>query len=172
MAPLIEFPYPALLSPEESYKMNYFKTGIFVRAPLSSIIKKEVFINIGGFTGKPFLGDFELWHLLSQKHSVLLMPEGIVWYRFHKKQESKKMIGNPDNEFEYILTGESFIKSLMCPLKIKDKEKVLNQYKRRKARFFLSTLKHHSIKKGWEIKRRGNISLSDIVSNFFSKKDH
>jgi len=162
MEPQHNQPYPLILSPESAYLMNYSKMGLFVRAPLSSIIKRNVFLDVGGFSGKPFLGDLELWHKLSQKHNLLLMPGGIVWYRKHEHQESKKMFGNPDNEFEYLLIGEDFIKSSLCPLKGKDKERVLELYKKRKVRFFLSTIKNHSIKKGVEIKKKGEISLKDV----------
>ena len=32
-------------------------------------------------------GDYEMWHRLGQKYNVVLMPDGVVWYREHDAQE-------------------------------------------------------------------------------------
>src|SRR5690606_12764607 len=93
------------LRPKEANEMNYFETEIFDKAPLSSIIRKSAFNDIGGFTGKPFLGDFELWLLLSQKFPVVLMPHGIIWYRRHDSQESSRMRRDPLHSFNYYVIG-------------------------------------------------------------------
>jgi hypothetical protein len=36
----------------------------------------------------PHAGDFEMWHRMALRFPVLLMPDGIVWYRDHEEQES------------------------------------------------------------------------------------
>ncbi len=82
-----ERPFPFMLSPKEAYHYNYTGPGLFHKAPLSSIIKKEAFDAVGGFATIRMAGDFEMWHRLSQKFPVVLMPHGIVWYREHHEQE-------------------------------------------------------------------------------------
>jgi glycosyltransferase involved in cell wall biosynthesis len=82
-----EQPYPILLSPHDAYWHNFFGYGLFHKAPLSSIIKKEVFEKSGGFNPGKMVGDYEMWLRLAQKYPVLLMPDGIVWYREHADQE-------------------------------------------------------------------------------------
>lgn len=88
-------PYPFLLSPKEAYEKHYLGSGLFNKAPLSSIIKRSVFEAEGGFKALRMVGDFEMWHRLSQKYSVVAMPHGIVWYRIHGEQEVKDR-----NQFE------------------------------------------------------------------------
>jgi len=83
----VKKPYPFMLTPKEAYLYNYFGLGIFHKAPLSAIIKKEVFDKAGGFAPIRMAGDFEMWHRLAQKYNVVLMPDGIVWYREHGEQE-------------------------------------------------------------------------------------
>ncbi|NII24094.1 glycosyltransferase family 2 protein [Pseudoflavitalea sp. X16] len=83
----LEKPFPFLLSPAEAYLYNYKGPGLFHKAPLSSIIRKDVFEAIGGFNPIRMAGDFEMWHRLAQRYPVLLMPHGIVWYREHGEQE-------------------------------------------------------------------------------------
>ena len=54
-------PYPLQLSPAESYRWDFLKAGLFGNAPLSAIIRKDAFRAIGGFSGKRYVGDTELW---------------------------------------------------------------------------------------------------------------
>lgn len=83
----INSPFPILMSSVEAYSYHYNGPGLFHKAPLSSIIRTDVFREAGGFGNIRMAGDFEMWHRLSQKYPVLLMPEGVVWYREHDAQE-------------------------------------------------------------------------------------
>ena len=83
----VKQPFPFSLSPKEAYLYNYEGPGLFHKAPLSSIIKKEVFDAVGGFSPIRMAGDFEMWHRLALNYEVVLMPHGIVWYREHGEQE-------------------------------------------------------------------------------------
>ena len=113
-----EQPYPIFLPANKIYEYNYFRSSIFQKAPLSAIIKKSVFEQEGGFAPMKMVGDFEMWNRLALKHPVLLMPDGIVWYREHGEQEVK-------NYRDYILQYESirfnYLKNASCSL---SKEKV------------------------------------------------
>ncbi|GAB3663608.1 hypothetical protein GCM10028791_39030 [Echinicola sediminis] len=161
--------YPFELSPEETYKMNFFEMELFHKAPLSAIIKRDAFISVGGFTGKPFLGDFEFWQILSQRYSVVLMPEGIVWYRTHSSQESKRMAVNPMNNFMYLVVGKELINSLKCPLRKEDQQRVLKEYEKKQAKAILSAVKHHSIKKALEMKDASQLSMRKILKRILAK---
>lgn len=80
-------PFPFQLSPVEAYTWHYLGPGLFHKAPLSSIIRSDVFRQAGGFATIRMAGDFEMWHRLALHHPVVLMPQGIVWYRKHGEQE-------------------------------------------------------------------------------------
>jgi glycosyltransferase involved in cell wall biosynthesis len=82
-----DFIFPFELTPEKAYEYNYLGPGLFKRSPLSSIIKREVFVAVDGFRPIRMAGDFEMWHRLALKYNVLLMPQGFVWYRVHNAQE-------------------------------------------------------------------------------------
>lgn len=82
-------PFPVMLNPREAYEYNYTRASLFHKAPLSSIIRRNVFEEAGGFTPQRMSGDYEMWHRLALKYPVLLMPHGIVWYRKHGEQEIK-----------------------------------------------------------------------------------
>lgn len=124
--------FPFELTPEKAYEYAYFGPGIFHKAPLSSIIKREVFEAIGGFTGKQHLGDFELWHLLACRFPVVLMPHGIVWHRVHDEQQSTDNRVNPLIPFKYSVSALHFFETAtQIPLPA-DKIKQVQQSIRKK----------------------------------------
>ena len=90
-------PFPFVLDTAEAYRYHYLGPGLFHKAPLSSIIKKELFDAVGGFEPGRMVGDYEMWHRLALKSPVALMPHGVVWYRAHDDQES-----NVIGEFEEV----------------------------------------------------------------------
>ena len=90
-------PFPFVLETQEAYRYHYLGPGLFHKAPLSSIIKKELFDAVGGFEPGRMVGDFEMWHRLAFQSPVVLMPHGMVWYRSHDDQES-----NVIGEFEEV----------------------------------------------------------------------
>ncbi len=112
--------FPFVLNPKEVYEYHYFGPGLFRRAPLSAIIKRDIFNRVGGFKPIRMAGDFEMWQRLGQQFSVVLMPQGMVWYRSHDAQEV-------NDYFKYITTYEKikveYLRSADCPL---DKETVLD----------------------------------------------
>jgi glycosyltransferase involved in cell wall biosynthesis len=124
----VKKPFPLVLNPREAYEYNYFGPGLFHKAPLSSIIKRDVFEQSGGFSSLRMVGDFEMWHKLAQSYSLVLMPHGIVWYREHSEQEIisyNKFI----SVYEQIMI--KYLKDENCPLEKKSARKLLHNNKKR-----------------------------------------
>ncbi|WP_435134188.1 glycosyltransferase family 2 protein [Formosa sp. A9] len=151
--------YPFLLSQEQAYKRHYFVQQIFHKAPLSAIIKKEAFEAVGKFTGKQHLGDFELWHLLSQKYPVVLMPHGIVWYREHDDQQMNDNRTDPYVPFKYILLAEELLQVTDCPLSETDRLLAVENVKKQQGTAVISAIKHHSLAKAKEMAKASGKSL-------------
>ncbi len=82
-------PFPILYSPQEAYEEHFLKGGYFYAGPGSSIIKRESFFKVGGFSGNRFVGDFELWLKLSSKFDCIVFQSGLIWWRIHNRQESR-----------------------------------------------------------------------------------
>ncbi|MEZ4801893.1 MAG: glycosyltransferase family 2 protein [Gelidibacter sp.] len=157
--------FPFQLNPKEAYLRHYFEQPLFHKAPLSSIINRSIFEKVGGFTGKRMLGDFEMWNILSQNHNVVLMPQGIVWYREHDEQEMSDHRSDPMHPFKYILLAEELIKSDDCPLSSNEKSRALRKIEKNKSRAILSAVKYHSIKKGMELKKASQLNMLQVLSN-------
>ncbi len=117
-------PFPFELTPKQAYEYNYLGPGLFHKAPLSSIIRKKIFDEVGGFAPGRMVGDSEMWHKLAQKYKVLLMPDGIVWNREHELQEVK-------SRFKYMVEYEKimirYLRSADCPLDPDTASKILER---------------------------------------------
>jgi len=162
--------YPFMLSPKQAYYRHYFTNKwIFHKAPLSSIIKKDFFDKVGGFTGKRMVGDFEMWNILSQKYNVVLMPAGIVWYREHNEGEMQYARDNVFQMFEYLLTEYEVLNKDNCPLSEKDKIKAQKKCLRKQARYILRHLKSHGIKTAIELQKKSDLNFIQVFVKAFQK---
>jgi glycosyltransferase involved in cell wall biosynthesis len=128
-------PYPILISPYEAYRYTYFGPGLFHKAPLSSIIKRDVFEAVSGFKEMRMVGDFEMWHRLALNYPVLLMPDGIVWYRKHEEQEVNDITNYLIN---YEQVSSTYLSDVRCPL---SKNEIDTIFTRRKKQVFWNILK-------------------------------
>jgi glycosyltransferase involved in cell wall biosynthesis len=100
--------FPIELTPSEIYEYHNFKSSLFHKAPLSAIFKRSVFEEVGGFSGKRQMSDTEMWHLLALRYNVVLMPEGVAWYRSHPDQESAQIRSNIYVRFRYSIANYHF----------------------------------------------------------------
>jgi len=140
--------YPIKLSPAEAYRYNYFDSSIFHKAPLSAIIKRDVFESLGGFSGKRYYGDYEMWHLLSLKHDVVLMPDGIVWHRLHEEQESTDIRNSASVQFSYDTAIVSFFKKEKdIPLTEEEKATIIARYEKK----MMSLITVKALKLNWKV---------------------
>jgi glycosyltransferase involved in cell wall biosynthesis len=138
--------FPFVLTPEEAYRRHYFQEQLFHKAPLSAIIRKDAFDAVKGFTGRRYLGDFEMWHILAARYPVVLMPHGIVWYREHEEQEMQNNRTDFTVPFKYLLCAEEMIDRPECPLSADDRKKALQKIHWNQARYILGVGKNHSPK--------------------------
>ena len=138
---------PFVLMPDESYHCNYFKTLIFHKGPLASIITKEAFDAVGGFSGKQHLGDYEMWHVLGRKFPVLMIPIGIVWWRTHEGQQMADNRSDPFVPFKYLILRIELINHPECPLPIEERQIVIKRTNKQMARLIVKTILHRNISK-------------------------
>ncbi|CDF80635.1 glycosyltransferase (GT2) [Formosa agariphila KMM 3901] len=151
--------YPYQLSPKLAYEKHYFQVPIFERAPLSAIINRDAFLSVGGFSGKQHLGDYELWHILSKKGTVVLMPPGIVWHREHDDQQMNDNRTDPYVPFKYLLNSLEHLNAKDCPLENAEKKEAILLINKKINRSILSAAKHHSIKKSIQMFKAKNNSI-------------
>ncbi len=160
--------YPFQLSPHEAYHRHYFTNKwIFHKAPLSAIIKKEAFDDVGGFTGKRMVGDFEMWHLLSEKYPVALMPSGIVWYREHDEGEMQHARDNVDQMFEYKIVAKGLLQRSSNPLEEKKRFLAIKKVEKEQSRYILRHYKSHGLTTGNKLLKMSGLNIFIVFIKAF-----
>lgn len=116
----VDMPYPTSVSPHDAYLEHFNGYSHFDRAPGSAIINREVFNKIGGFRSKRFVGDTELWFLISQKFYLVKFQRDLIWDRSHL--ESEKIYEQSVKELKDKRKNmiASFLNSVDCPLSNKE----------------------------------------------------
>lgn len=164
--------FPFLLGPEEAYRRDYFGIPLFDKAPTSCIIRRSVFEEAGGFSGRQFVGDHEMWHKLSMTYNVLLMPHGIVWSRIHEEQQSKNNRENSVVVFLYSVVSREYLSKETCPLNEKDKSIVMKRVIRGQARSALRSLLVDKNRKAFREKLKlADLSILSCISYAIRKAE-
>jgi glycosyltransferase involved in cell wall biosynthesis len=78
---------PVQLDNIGAYEFHYFKHPIFFASPGLTVISRNAFEAVGGFSEKRMVSDFEMWHKLSTHSPLLLMPGNMIYIREHAGQE-------------------------------------------------------------------------------------
>lgn len=82
-------PFPVSISPAQAYKEHFGNKYHFNRAPGSSIIKKDAFEKMGGFSGLRQVGDFEFWLKIGCYYPLVKFPVDLYWSRLHPHTEKE-----------------------------------------------------------------------------------
>ena len=162
-------PFPYILSPKESIK-EHFEKSLFTNAPTSTIIKKEAFDNIDGFSGTQYIGDTELWLKIGSKYPVLIFMRGLTWWRGHEdqqiKQEAEKtepLINRFNLALDTIKNFEHFSDS--------EKKYYTNKECISLARYLLSiSFRRKSFKTLIKVKRETGLELSYFFKAIFKRR--
>jgi len=83
-------PYPSMLSPRDAWIRQFLGDGCLNSGPTGAIIRRDAFIEAGGFRDWGVLSDMDLWYRMAARWPVLLLQPGLVWWRRHDDQEFTK----------------------------------------------------------------------------------
>lgn len=161
--------YPFVLSQEEAYKRHYFVSQLFHKAPLSAIIRKDVFEAVGRFTGRRYLGDFEMWHVLSARYPVVIMQQGVVWYREHEEQEMQNNRTDFTIPFKYLTCAIEMLNKPECPLNEVDRKRAIEKVKWNQARYMMGVGKNHSFKIMKQLMAESGMGYGEMIKRVMNK---
>lgn len=123
-------PFPYLIEPREIYLESFGKSNHFDRAPGSGLIKTKVFNEVGGFSGKRMVGDYEFWFKISRKYSMVKLPLDLYWNRIHPEQESQTEYARKNYSALRNTILEEALKDPDCPLTKEEISKIRGNLKR------------------------------------------
>jgi len=112
-----ERPHPVYYSPKEIYRRHFFERDIFGRAPGASLIRREAFDAVGGFSGLRQVGDFEFYLAICARFPTVSMPVGLTFDRVHADQEQKLNSEEEKNVMRFALVGKQLARA-DCPLSL------------------------------------------------------
>ena len=108
--------YPVEFKSLRAYRESLLGAGLLSNAPTSTIYVRRVFEQCGGFQTGAVISDTLFLHKLVATYSVVLMTNGLTWYRFHENQTLIHDKGYNRNMVEVMRFLPECIYSKQCPL--------------------------------------------------------
>lgn len=160
-------PYPLFYNTKETFRELYLRIGFLGYGPSSSIIRKECFVECGGFSKVLFMGDQELWLKLAYNYDVVKLQPSLIWYRRHEKQESNREIDDWESRdrrykltLDYLQKSKSFFTEEEFQYASK---KIKQHYARGLLRFLINKQSIFTFFKAW---RTSNLTILELLSGF------
>ena len=89
-------PYPEKIEPAEFFRRHFFGRSPIGVGPSAAMIRRDCFEAVGGFSGRQFVGDTELWLKLAEHWPIVLLPPALVWWRRHEGQQMSLEMKRPE----------------------------------------------------------------------------
>jgi len=159
--------YPWMLSPVDAWRKEFLGRGCLGCGPSSAIMRRDAFIEIGGFGNWGVLNDTDLWYRMSARWPVVLLPPGLVWWRRHEQQEfTKNNAATVYLERGFALTMET-LSSPDCPLPASDRQAALQRARQHHCRRILSlALCRRQPASAWRLFKLSGLKPGQLLSGF------
>jgi glycosyltransferase involved in cell wall biosynthesis len=169
-----ERPFPFMLQPKEAYEYHFYKRGLFDTGPTGLIFATEKFREIGGFSGKRYVGDFEINLRLAARFPVVKMYASLVFWQQHEGQEfviGQNSTGYLELELPVVTTE---LTKKECPLPASQCERIIKYYRKISARRLIRiALINRNPALALKIFKKLSLSSSDLTNAiFFMKKKY
>ena len=100
-----------LLSPSDLFNIFIFEGKLIGSSPTGSIIRRDIFEIVGGFSGKQFIGDTELWLRLASQYNAIVFDKSLYYWREHEDQQMHLEKNNQSIRYERFKLLQSFIQN-------------------------------------------------------------
>jgi glycosyltransferase involved in cell wall biosynthesis len=159
-------PYPRLYSPREFFRQHCFGMSPLGVGPSAAIIRRECFEAVGGFSGRQFVGDTELWMKLAERWPIVTLPPALVWWRKHEGQQMRQELAKPeilDRRFK--LEWEAVMNT--SHLTAGERSKALSRMKQQHARRLLRLgLKERRLVTALSLFQESDLSMLELARGF------
>ncbi|MDB9782715.1 glycosyltransferase [Winogradskyella sp.] len=155
--------FPFVMQPTETFTREFLQRGVLGLGPTGTIIRRDAFEALGGFTGTRYIGDTELWYKLALTYPVVKMVDGLIFWRQHEDQEITK----GQNSYFYLEhTYKHAISTLnnpLIPLSPKAIITAKTKIEKRFARQLLQLVKQMKFKTAFRIMNTCKVSFLDFL---------
>ena len=143
--------------------------GVLGLGPTGTIIRRDVFETLGGFTGTRYIGDTEMWYKIALAYPVVKMEDNLIFWRQHDDQEITK---GHDNYFYLEHNYNHSLNTLenpLMPLSAKDCIIAKQKIKKRFARAILRLLLiDREFKTAFRIMNSCSVSFFELLKVSYS----
>jgi glycosyltransferase involved in cell wall biosynthesis/peptidoglycan/xylan/chitin deacetylase (PgdA/CDA1 family) len=159
-APRRLWPAPHLFSPAEVWRAQTDRlTSILTEGPSGTIFQAEAFRQAGGFGSRFHTSDGEMNHRIALEHSILLLPDGLWWYRIHEGQVSQTVARGDVGAAETLVWFRELLADPRNPLTLLERAEVDRQMIRNHWRLILRRLSEGKIDPGLRLWRSSGLPL-------------
>jgi hypothetical protein len=123
-----------VLQPEQAYRDHFFGLGsLSGAAPTKCILRADGFRALGGFSGKQYVGDTEMWLRIAARYPVVKMVGDLVWCRPSNGEYQQGMASMAYIFANYHLAVDA-LTHCACPLQGQECRKAIQLVKFQRAR--------------------------------------
>ncbi len=160
-------PYPQLLTPLEAYSRQFLGRGCMSAGPSSSIIRRDRFLEVGGYRTCGVASDIDLWFRMSALWDTVLMQPSLVWWRRHEGQAFSDFTAEIDYIRGDFSISSDAIASNDCPFGAEDRLRAASRLRRNTARRLLRlAIKQRKPLTAWKLLGCMNLTAKDVLSGF------
>ena len=157
-------PFPFVMEPKETFTREFLMRGVLGLGPTGTIIRRDVFEKLGGFTGTRYIGDTEMWYKIALAYPVVKMQDELIFWRQHDDQEITKGL----DSFFYLENALKLklntLQKKEFPLGAQERQAALKKLKKRLARaMFRLVFIEIKLKTAFRIMKSCNVSFLNIL---------
>jgi glycosyltransferase involved in cell wall biosynthesis len=157
-------PYPIVYNSYEAYKTHFFASGgLFYAGPGGTIIRRNIFEEVGRFSGKRYIGDGEMWMKFALKYPVVKIQPGLIWWRTHPGQEFS--MGSQEYAVLRYELDKEILSHPLCPLNEKERKRALGNSRRLMGRRILKLLGRINISAAVQLSKKAGIGPISLMES-------
>ena len=157
-------PFPLQVSPIEAYRGQFLGKGLLDCGPSGTIMRADAFRAAGGFSGRRYVGDTEMWFKLAAVRPVVQLVQGLTWWRIHEQQEFA--LGHASFNYakwSYIIALEA-LTSPLCPLPPDERTEAVLRLKHRQVRHMLGLMvRRRKPRSGWKVLQEVGLGWREVL---------
>ena len=129
--------YPYELKPEETFKHEFLGSQVTINGFPDTLIKTSVLKETGGLPEDYISGDTFVKRQIALQHNILLISNGVSWWRTYEGQASSKVRNTDRGYLENIRSSLYFLNHKDLPLTNEERETGLKNIYAGFARYLL-----------------------------------
>lgn len=155
-----EVPDARIYSSQEALREYFIFNRWLMVGPSGCLYTSKAFFEIGGFSGKNYVGDFEFNLKCVSKFPIVKVQNNLIYYRIHDQQQGKEEGHQKAYRTLLYKIQKDVLENQSCPLSKDDRYEALKKINKLQARrILLYFLKSYDIKETINIGRDSGISF-------------